>query len=81
MCACYKCPRGNHAANWRSSPARVPGEDGPPVALPANGQHGEQSLEDGSETVFKEKGIDTCKCVRPLFLKDVRIKCVKHMEN
>lgn len=58
-------------------PARVPGEDGISDALPANGQHGEQSLEDGSETIFKEKGIDKCKRVRPFVFKRCQNKMCK----
>lgn len=51
-CVCYKCPRRNYAANGKDGPAGVPGEDGTSDTLPANEQHGEQSLEDGRETIF-----------------------------
>lgn len=64
-----------------SHPSRGPLKTAP-SHLPANGQRGEQGPEDGSEVVFKGKGIDGCKCVPSFcFFKDVREKCVKHMEN
>lgn len=52
-----------------SAQPTVPGEDSTSDALPPNRQYGKQSLEDGHQPVFKEKGINKCKCVRPLFLK------------
>lgn len=52
-----------------SAQSTVPGEDSTSDALPANRQYGKLSLEDGREPLFKERGIDKCKCVRPLFLK------------
>lgn len=77
---CCKCVRRNYAATGES-PSRVPLKAAL-SHLPANGQRGEQNPEDRSEVVFKGKGIDECKCVHPfVFLKDVRVKCVKHMEN
>lgn len=72
MCACYKCPRRNHAATWRDRPARVPGEDGRRTAR--------RTVEDDVR-LHLQKRHRTCKCVRPFVFKDVRIKCVKHMET